>query len=85
MSDGFAALYVSIVAGCNPDAAFRRLGINSTYGERKGKNSFTDQDMADILAMKQAGASYRTIAREYGSTDDMIYKRLKAYKARCSM
>ncbi len=72
-----AALYIAILKEgiATPEQAFAVVSNTSVI------KATTDEDVKDMIAMRNQGLTYKQIAEIYGSTDSNIYHRIE-YKKR---
>ncbi|MCF6466383.1 helix-turn-helix domain-containing protein [Clostridium sp. Cult2] len=71
-----AAMYIAILREdiATPEQAFAVVSDSSVV------KATTDEDVLDMIVMKNQGLTYKQIAEIYGSTDSNIYHRIKRYK-----
>lgn len=78
LDDGWLALYISIVCNVIPEQAFRQVeGKNTRY-------MFTEDDIKDMILMREEGIIYREIGEMYCTTRDGVYANIKRYKNKCA-
>ena len=79
MVDGYLALVVAIVVGCTPEVAFGRL---YSKHPKSVHHPITPDELEDMQALKQCGATYREIGEIYGLGKETVYGRLRRYRNR---
>ena len=75
MSEGYAALYISIVRGVSPDKAFRLLS-----GQKAENKHWTKQEMQEIESLRENGHTWSDIGEMFDVNGCTVNKRFNEYK-----
>jgi len=71
---GLTALLICIFQGLTPEQAFMKLE-GKPY-----RQTITDDDLQDMIIMKNQGYTYREIGSCYGLSEHAVFRRLKSFK-----
>ena len=75
--DNYVALMMCIFTGWEPEQCFIYL---ETLRRPKRKSNIIEDDVLDMIRLKQNGMSYREIGEIYGLSPDAVYYRIKRSK-----
>lgn len=75
--DNYVALMMCIFTGWEPEQCFSYL---ETSRKPKRKSNITEDDVLDMIRLKQNGMSHREIGEIYGLSPDAVYYRIKRFK-----
>lgn len=75
--DNYVALMMCIFTGWEPEQCFNYL---ETLRRPKRKSNITEDDVLDMIRLKQNGMSHREIGEIYGLSPDAVYYRIKRSK-----
>lgn len=80
MTEGYAALLISIFRRVGPEEAF--IILSRIGEERKINCRLTDADYEEIRARRLAGETWREIGARYGRTSNNMQQNYHNYKSR---
>lgn len=72
---GLTALLLSIFHNMTPEQAFRKLE-NKSYKY----TGITDEDIKDMVKMRNEGMTYKAIGECYGLSESQTYRRIEDYR-----
>ncbi len=85
--ENYTALLIAIEKEVCQEEAFKILDIvadGKQISNRKFKVKLINEDMKDMIKLKNEGLTYKQIGEIYGISDHAVYRRIKRYKEKCS-
>jgi hypothetical protein len=79
MKENYYALLICILKPVTIEQGFDMLDGRIT---NRNNMAITDDDIEDMVRMKNQGMTHREIGQVYGITEEAAYRRIKRYKER---
>ena len=77
LSEGYAALYLSIVKAVNPDATFDML--SEPFKQRR---NWSDDDIREIQECREEGYTWAQLGEIYGTSPGNLFRMVRYYNTR---
>lgn len=66
MNENYMALCVSILAGVNPEEAFKRLSGRAKKSEEKRNKKWSETEIIIMRLLREKGNTWDEVGRQYG-------------------